>query len=68
MSAVRHAATLVGGSTAPAVDIPATVIASAGVATIAPGGLFTLATRGGPSRRQMIWVYDLHGDKVGVIT
>lgn len=38
------------------------------LATIEPGGIFTRAARGGPPRRELLWISDLTGEQIGVVT
>lgn len=54
---------------------PATVVpleplpaVQASLATIIDGGLFTRASRGRPPRRELLWISDLTGEQIGVIT
>lgn len=54
---------------------PATVVyleplpaVQSSTASIADGGLFTRASRGRPPRRELLWISDLTGEQIGVIT
>ena len=38
------------------------------LATVAAGGLFTRAARGGTPRRELLWISDLAGEQIGVVS
>lgn len=69
MSTVRFAALLATPS-APATTVPVEPLPAvqSSAATIAPGGLFTRASRGRPPRRALLWISDLTGEQIGVIS
>lgn len=58
-------ATPAGTVTDPVVPSPAV---QSSTATIAAGGVFTRPARGGPPRRELLWISDLTGEQIGVIT
>lgn len=52
----------------PEAVIPATALVSESAITFTPGGIYTLTGRGGPPRRELLWVRDLNGDQIGVVS
>lgn len=50
------------------VDLEPLPAVQASLATIVDGGLFTRASRGRPPRRELLWISDLTGEQIGVIT
>lgn len=68
MSSARFTATFVGSIAAPSVAIPAVSLAGESSITVEAAGLYTLTGRGGPPRRELLWVRDLNGDQIGVVS
>lgn len=65
MSAARFTAALLGAP-APTTDLAFVVVEQSSSATISE--LLTLAARGGPPRRELLWVSDLEGVQIGVVS
>lgn len=68
MSSVRSTAILSSVVVAGEVEIPGTDFVGNASLTFVDGGLFTLASRGGPPRRELLWMHDLTGTRVGVVS
>lgn len=52
----------------PEVEIPVVELVATSAITVEPGGIYTLTGRGGPPRRELLWVRDLNGDQIGVVS
>lgn len=67
MSSARFTAA-VQSPPVPEAVIPATELVGESSITVAPAGIYTLTGRGGPPRRELLWVRDLNGDQIGVVS
>lgn len=52
----------------PEVEIPDVELTATSSASFAAGGIYTLAARGGPPRRALLWVRNLDGEQIGVVS